>query len=69
MEIDAMPDDLDFTEEDLMKALLLNSQRTQDALKIMEWMREPDHVSNANFCWMVEWLERRPIAEITRICG
>lgn len=45
------------------------SERTvQDRLaNIYTWMREPDYVELASIEWLIDWVERRPVADLAMV--
>lgn len=34
---------------------------------IMTWLREPDWVEEASLEWLMDWIDRRPIAELAMV--
>ncbi len=62
-----MPD-TDFTPA-LVELSESRIQRADDIKKVVEWIREPDFVESANLEWFIEWINRRPIGEVLRICS
>lgn len=34
---------------------------------IMTWLREPDWVETASREWLMDWMDRRPIAELAMV--
>lgn len=40
----------------------------QDRLtNIMTWLREPDWTEEASMEWLMDWMNRRPIAELAMV--
>jgi hypothetical protein len=34
---------------------------------IMTWLREPDWIEEASLPWLMDWMNRRPIAELAMV--
>jgi hypothetical protein len=43
------------------------AERDADFKILHEWMREPDHVEPATLEWLLDWVNRRPLAELHRL--
>lgn len=40
-----------------------------EMLALADWIREPDHAENFSLDDMVDWINRRPIATVTRLAS
>ena len=45
------------------------SQRsvTDRLADIYTWMREPDTIESASLEWLIDWVERRPVADLAMV--
>lgn len=59
--------DTDFTPA-LIEAAQKRIDAAADKKALAEWMREPDNVEDATLGWIVDWMNRRPVAATIRIC-
>jgi hypothetical protein len=41
-----------------------NERLRADRIIVLDWMREPDFVENANFAFLIDWMNKRPIAAV-----
>lgn len=45
-----------------------NDKAIRDRLaNIMTWMREPDWTEKASLEWLMDWMDRRPLAELAMV--
>lgn len=44
-----------------------NRSVTDRLADIYTWMREPDWVETASVEWLIDWVERRPVADLAMV--